>query len=305
MPVGQDVPLKFTALPLAVLSLDENKVVAQEFAPPTLVVDPRSLLYRPIAMAVERLRSKAATRANYLKSSGAGNFSLEAMQLRALVAPLPMLETMIAQGASHPYDLYLALANAVGTLACLSGLNVPTQLPVYDHANPLPAFKAAIGEIDALIDQLEERFDKIAFENLGDGKFRLELKSEWLQEYLYVQLFAAPSQPLWQVEQWARHALIGDKDRMAQIREARALGAPRALIERADKIDLVRSSDAVLMRVPLRTPAQPAGLQLGEHRTLEIQSEIPNDTSGRPLQAVLYVLKPSHAAAPPKPPGRS
>ncbi len=303
VPKGTEPPLKYTTLPLAVLSLDENKLVAQEFAPPALAVDPRSVLYRPIAMAVERLRSKAATRANYLKSSGAGIFSLEALQLRALVAPLPMLEAMIEQGASHPYDVFLALAHAVGTLACLTGLNVPARLPLYEHADPLPAFKGVIAEIDSLIDQLEERFDKVPFENLGDGKFRLELKAAWLQEFLYVQLFAAPSQPLWQVEQWARHALIGDKDRMPQIREARALGAPRTLVERVDKIDLVRSSDAVLIRVPLRTPATPNGLQLAEHRTLEIQSEIPSDANGRPLRVVLYVLK-SVPGAEPAPPGR-
>ncbi len=285
------------------LSLDENKLVAQGIRAAALAVDPRSVLYRPIAMAVERLRSKAATRANYLKSSGAGIFSLEALQLRALVAPLPMLEAMIEQGASHPYDVFLALAHAVGTLACLTGLNVPARLPLYEHADPLPAFKGVIAEIDSLIDQLEERFDKVPFENLGDGKFRLELKAAWLQEFLYVQLFAAPSQPLWQVEQWARHALIGDKDRMPQIREARALGAPRTLVERVDKIDLVRSSDAVLIRVPLRTPATPNGLQLAEHRTLEIQSEIPSDANGRPLRVVLYVLK-SVPGAEPAPPGR-
>jgi len=305
VPKGEEPPLKFTTLPLVELALEDSKVVAADFAPPTLILDRRSALHDPVAMAVERLRSKAATRANYLKSAGAGTFSLEAMQLRALVAPLPMLESMIQQGASHPYDVYLALAHAIGSLACLTGLNVPTPMVAYNHADPLPAFKAAIGEMDSLLDQLEERFDKIPFESLGDGKFRLELKPNWLQEYLYAQLFAAPSQPLWQVEQWARHALIGDRDRMQQIREARALGAPRALIERADKIDLVRSSDAVLMRIPMRTPAQPNGLQLSEQRTMEIQSEIPSDVSGRPLRIVLYVPKPEPGAtAPAKPPGR-
>jgi type VI secretion system protein ImpJ len=288
---GEDPPLKFSTLPLARVALEERHVVRARFAPPALAVNPQSELHRIVGDTIARVREKAVTRAEYLKSTGIGSFSLEAAQLRALVAPLPQLEAMIEQGQSHPYDLYLALTAAVGQLACITTLNVPNKMPTYHHGDPLPSFEALAGEINTLIDQLEERFDKFAFENLGDGRFRLELKASWLQEFLYVQAFAGPSQPLWQVEQWARHALIGDRDRMGQIREARALGAPRTLIERADKVDLVRSSDAVLIRIPLRTPGQPSGLQLGEHRTLEIQSEIPADADGRPQRVVLYVAK--------------
>ncbi len=200
VPAAAEPPLKFTTLPLAALTVDEGKVLAEKFAPPTLIVDQRSMLYRPIKMAIERIRMKAETRANLLKSSGAGHFSLEASQLRALVAPLPMLEAMMQQADSHPYEVFLALANALGTLACPTGLTVPMQPPPYDHADPLPAFEKLIAEIDSIVDQLEERFDKIAFDNLGDGRFRLEVKPEWLQEFHYVQLFATPSLPLWLVE---------------------------------------------------------------------------------------------------------
>jgi len=83
---------------------------------------------------------------------------------------------------------------------------------------------------------------------------------------------------------------------MQQIREARALGANRTLIERAEEIDLVRTSDAVLLRIPLRTPAEPNGLQLGDERMLEIQAEIPQDASGRPDKIILYVEKPKGTA---------
>jgi hypothetical protein len=110
-------------------------------------------------------------------------------------------------------------------------------------------------------------------------------------------LYAGATQPLWLVEQWARRALIGDRDRMAQIRDARALGSARTLIERAEEIDLVRTSDAVLLRIPLRTPAEPNGLQLGEDRVFEIHGEIPQDTSGRPDKIILYVEKPKAPAA--------
>ncbi len=299
VPKDEDPPLKFTTVPLARLALEDGRVVNLRFAPPPLAVNARSEIHRLVGDTVARLRDKAATRAEYLKATGIAAFSLEAAQLRALVAPLPGLETMIEQGSSHPYDLFLALANAVGALACLTSLNVPNRLPAYDHADPLPCFEALTGELNQLVDQLEERFDKYPFEDLGDGRFRLELQAPWLQEFLYVQLFAGASQPLWQVEQWARRALIGDRDRMAQIREARALGAPRSLIERADKIDLVRSSDAVLMRIALRTPAQPGGMTLGEHRTMEIQSEIAADTDGRPRRIVLYVAKQAQAQTAP------
>jgi len=212
------------------------------------------------------------------------------------VTPLPKLEAMIDHGASHPFDLYLALADAIGALSCLGGLMVPQKLPDYVHADPLPGFRTLIDRLQLLVDQLEERFDKYLFENLGDGRFRLELQASWLTRHLHVQLFAGATQPLWLVEQWARRALIGDRDRMPQIREARALGANRTLIERAEEIDLVRTSDAVLLRIPLRTPTEPNGLQLGDERMLEIQAEIPQDASGRPDKIILYVEKPKGTA---------
>jgi len=293
---GQEPPLKFTTLPLARIGMEDGRYVALPFAPPHLAVDRHSALHKLVGDAVAKLRDKAATRSEYLKTSGIGGFSLEAAQLRALVAPLPKLEAMIDHGASHPFDLYLALADAIGALSCLGGLMVPQKLPDYVHADPLPGFRTLIDRLQLLIDQLEERFDKYLFENLGDGRFRLELQAPWLTRHLHVQLFAGATQPLWLVEQWARRALIGDRDRMQQIREARALGANRTLIERAEEIDLVRTSDAVLLRIPLRTPAEPNGLQLGDERMLEIQAEIPQDASGRPDKIILYVEKPKGTA---------
>jgi type VI secretion system protein ImpJ len=296
---GQEPPLKFTTLPLAKIGIEDGRFVARPFAPPHLAVDRHSALHKLVGDAVAKLRDKAATRSEYLKTSGIGGFSLEAAQLRALVAPLPRLEAMIDHGASHPYDLYLALADAIGALSCLGGLTVPQKLPDYVHADPLPGFRTLIDRLQLLIDQLEERFDKYLFENLGDGRFRLELQAPWLTRHLHVQLFAGATQPLWQVEQWARRALIGDQDRMPQIREARAQGASRTLIERAEEIDLVRTSDAVLLRIPLRTPSEPNGLQLGNDRMLEIQAEIPQDASGRPDKIILYVEKPKGMAGQP------
>lgn len=290
---GKEPPPHFTSLPLQKIGLREGRVCALPYDPPHVTVRRGFESYKAVGRTVAQLR-KAAT--EILADERAKTLSVpEEMRLRALASPLLKLEAMLAQEASHPFEIYLALAETLGALSIQVDALLPAALAPYVHADALGSLKRVTDDLDARMERLESRFEVIPFVVAPGGTFSLALDPGYLQDNLLVQLFAAPHQPLWQVEQWARHALIGDRDRMAQIREARALGASRMVTEADGKTGLTRAPGAVLVRIPLRTPAHPSGLQLGVGRTIVIESENPNDQTGQPEKAVLYAPKASRA----------
>jgi|HubBroStandDraft_1064217.scaffolds.fasta_scaffold00022_101 type VI secretion system protein ImpJ len=284
---------KYVSLPLCRVGFRDEVFTTEPHAPPLLAVTAESAVYETVDRIAVQLRDKAAALADRLQGPGLGGGEVVAGEagasLRALVATLPRLEAMLQAQVSHPFDLYLALADTVGSLAGIAGQPVPDALPAYDHRDPLPVFAAIEKVIGFMVGRLKEPYDAIRFTQAAPHRFTLRLEPGWLGDRLYVGLRAAPGQAPAQLVDWAKSALIGIESRMRAIREARYTGASRTRIDQAREIDLIPPRNVVLYAVPLSSDGDLRGLEAVAGEVLEIQGATDKDDPNRPSEILLYV----------------
>ena len=284
---------KYVSLPLCRIGFRDEVFVAEPHAPPLLMVTAETALYEVVDRIAVQLRDKAAALADRLQGPGLGGGDVirgeAGAALRALVAVLPRLEAMLQAQVSHPFDFYLALADTIGSLAGLAGQPVPDALPPYDHRDPLPVFSAIEASIGFMVERVKEPYRAIRFQHIPPHRFTLRLEAGWFGERLFIGLRAAQGQAPAQIADWAKSALIGIDSQMKAIREARYTGAVRARIDSAREIDLIPPRDVVLYALPLKSDADPRGLDAAIGNVLEIQGATDKDDPNRPLEIMLYV----------------
>jgi type VI secretion system protein ImpJ len=286
---------KYVSLPLCRIGFRDEVFTSEPHEPPLLAVTAETSIYKTVDGIATRLRDKAAALADRLQGPGLSGGEAVAGEagaaLRALVAVLPRLEAMLQAQVSHPFDLYLALADTVGSLAGIAGQTVPDTLPAYEHRNPLPVFQAIDAVIGAMVGRLKEPYQAIRFVQAAPHRFTLRLSPDWLtdRDRLYIGLRAAPGQAPALLADWAKSALIGTESRIKAIREARYTGASRMRIDSAREIDLMPPRNIVLYCVPLAGDADPRGLEADPGDVLEIQAATDKEDPNRPVEILLYV----------------
>lgn len=240
---------RFVSMPIARIGFRDDAFSLEPFAPPRLDFPSGGELATLTRSVVQRLREKASAIADRIQ--GGGELPLGGMTdtLRALVAPLPRLEGLLQIERVHPFQVYLALCDLMGSLAWLGGQPVPPTPPAYQHDDALPAF-AIIGEyVLKVMERVREGYRSLRFKRQGDGHFTLGLDAGPLPATLVVGARVPQAVAPGETAEWLSKALIGSAPMMKAIGERRIRGATRLRIESADELGLTPPAGMVLFRI--------------------------------------------------------
>ncbi len=289
--VGDEVPQKYVAIPLARVVHSSEAFRLADYMPPTVATAPDSILAGQCRNIGKRLREKAAFLAGRLRApEGVVQPPMLAETRHAvqcLVAGLPQLEAMLGIGASHPFDLHLVLCSIAGEVAALGPGLLPPLFDAYDHNDILDSVRPVFDFIDRMIDTVAETNMAIRFTSHDEG-FRLTLRSEWLGDQgLLMGVRLAPGQSETEVDTWIQESAIASASHVGPLRLRRLRGAPRTRVERDDRLGVLPDRGMLLYRIT----NDPSLVE--PDRSLEIVGPGLRPGVRRPAEIILYVASPT------------
>ena len=288
---GRPPPRRWSSLPLARIAFRDDLFVLDRFCGPRLRVGRETELFAIAAGIAARLREKAVALGERLQAPGSDGVQGGGWEaVRALARGLPRLEALLASQRAHPFDLFLALTDIVGSLTGIARQPCPAQLRAYDHNDPLPAYLQAAEIIGAAAGRLREPYQIVRFEHRGAGRFSHELPPALVGRELILGVRAAPGAASSAAAAWLETALIASASQLRAIRERRTLGAPRRLVDVVEELDLLPPRGVVLCRVGPDAGAIHAG------EPLEIIGHGDAGGAGEPLEVLLFTAAPEPAA---------
>lgn len=250
----------WVSLPVARVGRVGGRLELLPYQPPALRVTRDQPAHAVARSVAEDLRGKAAGVADRLKGAATGR-GVETREddiaLRAISGPLPRLEALVRDEAASPYQLHLALCDALGAAASVDRRLAPPTAPPYQHENALPGFEAMARLILGSMARLRAAHRLIAFDRADDGGFLHaggagdSTNAGGAREIVHLLMHAAPGDGAQRVAQWAARACIASSDRMAEVQLSRVRGATRRLVDSVDALDAVAPDDGVLAAVTL------------------------------------------------------
>ena len=240
---------RFVSMPIARIGFRDDAFTLEPFAPPRLDFPSGGDLAGLTRSVVQRLREKASAIADRIQGGGelpSGNMT---DTLRSMVAPLPRLEGLLQVERIHPFQVYLALCDLMGSLSWLGGQPVPPTPPAYQHDDALPAFAIISESVLKVMERVREGYHALRFKRQGDNHFTLALDAAPLPPTLVVGARVPQAVAPGETAEWLSKALIGSKSLMKTIGERRIRGAARLRIESADELGLTPPAGMVLFRV--------------------------------------------------------
>lgn len=277
---------KFTHFPLARIAVQNDTFTLTGFSPPRLHLHAGAEPGRSVADLAARVRDQARFIADEVRSvSPRATVDERTTNLQAIVeklsAGLPLLEARIATGVSHPYDVYLAVANLAGHLAGLVPGTVPDSFGAWDHDDPVASFQPVLDFCHRVVDSVQKSYEVLAFSFDGES-FRLELPSVIPPEGVLLGVAAAPGMDAAAVHHWMMEARIGTDDVFQSLVERRIRGAPRRVVEADDSMGVVPSGGVRLFRLSLE------GGFVAPGRILRIAHPAQQQGRQRPAEVMLY-----------------
>ena len=293
--VGEEVPQKYAALPIARVVYRDEAFQLTDYLPPAFAATADSPLADACRTIAKRLREKAAFLAGRLRAP-AGTVQATMLAdtrhaVQCLAAGLPQLEAVLGAGAQHPFALHTALCGIAGHVASLGPGLLPPIFDAYDHRDILGTVRPVLDFIERMIETVSETYVALRFAAEEAG-FRLKIEPAWMAggdegRGLLIGVRLAPGQTETEADAWVAESLIASAENMGVLRERRLRGAARQRVERDDRLEVVPERGVLLYRIA----ADPAFIEA--ERVLEIAN--PGDRLGarRPAEIALYVAPPS------------
>ena len=294
--VGNTVPQKYGAVPLARVVYSREAFRLLDYMPPTVAATPDSLLSAQCRVVSQRLREKAAFLAGRFRNSGGGVqgavLSETRHTIQCLVAGLPRLEAVLGIGAAHPIELFTALSGIAGDVATLGSGLVPPQFDNYRHDDIMASAQPMLEYILRMIDTVVETHVGVSFTAHEEG-FRLKLLPAWLQGHgLVIGVRLAPGQSEGEADTWIQESAIASANHLGALRQRRLRGTPRTRIERDDRLGVIPERGVVLYRI-----AEDPSL-IGREHPLEVIGPSARPGARPPAEIVLYVVPAAGPAGP-------
>jgi Uncharacterized protein conserved in bacteria len=240
---------RFVSMPIARIGFRDDAFSLEPFAPPRLDFPSGGDLATLTRSVVQRLREKASAIADRIQGGGELPSGGMTDTLRSMVAPLPRLEGLLQIERVHPFQIYLALCDLMGSLSWLGGQPVPPTPPAYQHDDPLPAFAIISEYVLKVMERVREGYRALRFKRQGDDHFTLALDAGQLPPTLVIGARVPQAVAPGETAEWLSKALIGSRPMMKTIGERRIRGATRLRIESADELGLTPPAGMVLFRV--------------------------------------------------------
>lgn len=274
----------YSALPLMELTVKADVPEPTNFVHPVLAADEHPEIMRICRELTAVLRRKANHLSAMLahESNQNDNFRRETGDtLRCLVAGLPLFETVLHAGRSHPFRVYQALVQLMSALVPLSRSKVPPLLGVYNHDQPVHAFREVRDYIASVIDaRIHEAYAMEPFQREGE-MYVVEFRPEWEGCELVLGLAKDADSRRQDVLAWMNGALIGNRRAIPTLRRNRVLGFKRTHSEKLP--GLAPGRDTVLFPLAF----DEAELRPGED--LVISPSVGIATDMKPPRLTLFV----------------
>jgi type VI secretion system protein ImpJ len=128
---------------------------------------------------------------------------------RYLSMALPPLEIAVHDPQAHPADLYRALAQLVGHVACIGGNPIPFKMKPYRHEDCMPQFQAAFDYVDAKLALINtayecQQFVPIDIKGVGPVRFARALPAD--MDEVIVELKRRDGQSRQDLARWLHDA---------------------------------------------------------------------------------------------------
>lgn len=283
--VSDTPPGPYVSMPIAQVEYTDDGFAQTDYVPPRLDVPPDSELGTLCRSVAVRLRRKARSLTERLRSAAVEPGSMQEVEgkrtVQALVAELPRLEAQLQSGRVHPFTLYQSLCRAAGDVAGLTRRMVPPTFPAYDHNALRARFSEVLSYIvRALSEGVQDTYAPVRFRRTDDG-FALAVEPDWRETDLVLGVRGGPEQKKSDLRRWGEQCLIGAASRIDTMRERRILGVDRTPIDRAD--NLVPTRDTVLFRLDAGSDF------IEEDEDLVVRRGEEREGDERPRELVLYV----------------
>lgn len=172
-------------------SLEANSPpeIDAEYIPPLLECQCWPHLRENILNAVSsQLGAYIHSQADYLSTHGGWSEGNQPQIRKAIVkliavnSSFPVFNQLINTRGTHPRNAYFALCRLIGELSALRDDWKPPQLPLYDHENLGPLFRAVKVEIEASLtgEGIGAKVQRHPFENVGQW-MEVAVDPKWFQ----------------------------------------------------------------------------------------------------------------------------
>lgn len=248
-------PARFVSLPVARVRYEGEAIILDRYVPPALLVEPATPLFEAASRLTSTIRQRAGEASQKLaalqSAESADAIGLDWPTIRAMVAPLPRLEALLASHAAHPFELFLGLCDLAGSLAGIGRQPLAAQLPAYDHRDPLAAYDRVLKIVDQTLGHARESFNLLRLERDGSGRFRLPADSLADKAEMLIGLRLARGQSASRLSDWFTECVIASSGSLPAVRQSRSMGAERRRIDGSEELWLTPPADVLLFAVRL------------------------------------------------------
>ncbi len=166
-----------------------SSVLSTSFIPPVLCCGASSVLFEGLKGLLTKARGQARDLAARmpdvarLSSVEKGSDILGLLKLQAVNQCVSTLQPLVGQVTLHPYDAYLALVSAAGSLALFGEGRVLPETAPYEHDNLNECMGSALEVVDTLLAaEVAAPYDSMRFDPdaTQPGLYHCALPAEWV-----------------------------------------------------------------------------------------------------------------------------
>ncbi len=285
---SETAPQQCDSFPLAKVQFKDEVFSLTDYIPPTTRVSLDSPLGRICMAIAKKLREKATVLSDQVQAPSApGSIPLiieNKRKIQSLVAGLPLFESILYTGQSHPYELYLALTSMAGHLAALGSSLMPPVFSPYDHNN----LRATYGQVQdfalrMVSEGISETYMGFPFQ-FSNGIFELSFDRDWVDRRLILAVRGQAGMSDQDMIKWGEECLIGSYSVIQSMRDKRIRGATRQTI--AAEEDLVPPRGVMFFLLKFDAEF------IKPDEALQIVTISERARKQRPAEIVLHVRKP-------------
>lgn len=147
---------------------------------------------------------------------------------RFLTIALPKLRVLLKSNAASPFDLHIALSDALGATSAATDEPVPALKHSFHPNDPYPAASELAREIKRLLDRVFENEEVLDFEpNISTGAFHLPTGAVLRAGPLLLEVAPSRDGDRQSLAEWMDQVSIGDEVEIDEIVLSRFKGAVR------------------------------------------------------------------------------
>ena len=244
---------RFSAFPIAKITLQNESFQKTNFIPPTTTVDkdePIGEYFKGLVTKIRRHIAYLSERLQTLKTEDtAAVLDYYNKVYTVLTSRILVLEALYNAGKCHPFELYKELSISAGTYCALSQTKLPPLFPPYDHNDLKKTFDPVMDFIDDIINAVKSPSVSILMEQEG-RVFQKTLKPSYVEsDSLVIGLHLGQNITPAAAASWIKGAVICSESAVKDMKERRILGARREIVEHVSNMGLMSGEKQIFVTI--------------------------------------------------------